>query len=175
MSNLAKKRLGLVKTRSGGTDTRVTTFQRHVAPCLLKRLTKAAGALLILAAGPTTPTFFTTGNAFALSASGATLAAASFSSYAVDSTGNLWAWGDNSRGELGNGTWNNHNATPQKVSGLSGVIAVAGGNASALALEVNGTVWEFGDISASNPTCSCDPKSRYGARFGWNHPNRPQR
>ncbi len=52
------------------------------------------------------------------------------------------AWGRNDVGQLGDGTTTNRN-TPVQVSGLSGVIQVAGGNHS-LALKSDGTVWAWG-------------------------------
>lgn len=62
---------------------------------------------------------------------------------AVESNGTLWAWGDNTYGELGNGT-TTPSYSPVRVSSLSGIIQVASGGYDALALGSNGTVYAWG-------------------------------
>src|SRR5260370_30463320 len=57
--------------------------------------------------------------------------------------GSVWGWGANDVGQLGDGT-NIDRYTPAAVSGLTGVIAIAGGNAHSLALESDGTVRAWG-------------------------------
>jgi len=67
-------------------------------------------------------------------------------SLAVDSVGNVWSWGDNSEGQLGQGNVDeNPVATPVKVKGLTNVISVSAGGAHALALKADGTVWAWGN------------------------------
>jgi len=80
---------------------------------------------------------------------------------AIVSGGAVLAWGDDSDGELGDGT-NNSTATPVAVSGLtSGVSAVAAGLGVSYAVLANGTVDAWGDDSAGelgdagNPPASC--------------------
>ncbi|MDR1767181.1 MAG: fibronectin type III domain-containing protein [Propionibacteriaceae bacterium] len=80
--------------------------------------------------------------------------------YAVKSDGTVWAWGDNSSGQLGDGEsshqscWEAGSAlvdcstTPVKVAGLSNVAAVAASTASAYAVKSDGTVWAWGDNSS---------------------------
>jgi alpha-tubulin suppressor-like RCC1 family protein len=58
-------------------------------------------------------------------------------------SGTPWAWGDNSYGQLGNGTTGNALA-PTQVIGLSAVASVAGGECHSLALKTDGTVWAWG-------------------------------
>ena len=53
-------------------------------------------------------------------------------------------WGDNSRGQLGTGDDSNRSA-PTAVRGLKGVIAIAAGAESSLALSSQGSVWAWGD------------------------------
>jgi alpha-tubulin suppressor-like RCC1 family protein len=74
-------------------------------------------------------------------------------SLALKDDGTVWAWGDNSFGQLGAGT-NANRSTPVPVqvedsndpSGfLSGVNAIAAGASHSLALKDDGTVWAWGD------------------------------
>src|SRR5919112_1171963 len=57
--------------------------------------------------------------------------------------GEVWAWGGNELGALGDGT-NTDSNTPVQVSGLSGVQAVAAGELHSLALKNDGSVWAWG-------------------------------
>ena len=54
-----------------------------------------------------------------------------------------YAWGDNTYGQLGDGTTTQRN-TPVLVTGLSGMTAIAGGFYHSLALKNDGTVWAWG-------------------------------
>jgi alpha-tubulin suppressor-like RCC1 family protein len=68
---------------------------------------------------------------------------------ALLSNGTVEAWGENTYGQLGNGTTTTSN-TAVMVSGLSGVTAVAAGSNFALALLSNGTVYSWGQGGAGN-------------------------
>lgn len=80
------------------------------------------------------------------------IAAGNGFSLALDSTGLVWGWGDNSSGEIGPGIATGTNL-PTLVQGISNVIAIAAGdnyNSSAggghsVALDANGQVWTWGD------------------------------
>jgi alpha-tubulin suppressor-like RCC1 family protein len=69
-------------------------------------------------------------------------------SLALKSDGTVWAWGYGEYGQLGDGnfytTGNRGVARPVQVSGLSGVVAIAGGARHSLALKYDGTVWAWG-------------------------------
>ena len=69
---------------------------------------------------------------------------------ALKADGTVWAWGSNGNGQLGDGTGRAGDGpitiarVPVRVSGLSGVIAVAAGGAHSLAVKADGTVWAWG-------------------------------
>jgi alpha-tubulin suppressor-like RCC1 family protein len=64
--------------------------------------------------------------------------------YAVTSGGAAWAWGTNGSGQLGTGASGSDVLVPSRITSLSNVAAVAGGNDGGYALESNGTVWSWG-------------------------------
>lgn len=68
--------------------------------------------------------------------------------FAVRHDGSVWAWGNNERGQLGNGWasagYGGGSAVPVPVLGLTGATAVAGSNYGAYALRGDGTVWAWG-------------------------------
>jgi len=69
--------------------------------------------------------------------------------YAVGPGGDVWAWGDNSYGQLGNGS-TTPSITPVLVPGLSGITQVAAGPYYALALGSDGSVWAWGDNASGS-------------------------
>jgi VCBS repeat-containing protein len=71
------------------------------------------------------------------------IAAGGSHSLALKSDGTLWAWGDNSKGQLGDGT-TTESHTPVQVSGLSSVLAIAGGGGHSLAIKSDGTAQAWG-------------------------------
>jgi alpha-tubulin suppressor-like RCC1 family protein len=76
------------------------------------------------------------------------IAAGSTHSLAMKSDGTLWAWGDNTYGQLGDGQirgadWPDR-STPVKVSGPAGVAAITGGYGVSLAVTADGSVWMWG-------------------------------
>lgn len=64
---------------------------------------------------------------------------------ALKSDGTVVAWGDNRRGQLGNGSTTNSIA-PVAVSNLNNVIAISANNKTSLALKSDGTVWTWGRV-----------------------------
>jgi alpha-tubulin suppressor-like RCC1 family protein len=64
-------------------------------------------------------------------------------SVALTTVGEVWAWGDNSHGALGDGTATTRR-TPMRVPGISGAVAVAAGNGFSLAVLADGTVKAWG-------------------------------
>ena len=77
-------------------------------------------------------------------AAAATAAVGAYHSLVIKTTdGSLWAWGYNGNGQLGDNTLNPH-TTPQPVSGLTNVVAVAAGVTHSLALKSDATLWAWG-------------------------------
>ena len=62
---------------------------------------------------------------------------------ALDSHGDVYAWGNNHRGQLGDGTTESRDA-PVQVSGLAGIVDVAAGTIHSLAAGADGTVYAWG-------------------------------
>jgi len=71
-------------------------------------------------------------------------------SIAVDSSGNVWTWGENQYGELGDGgAVGNLRSTPAQVvkcagGNLTNITFVQGGDQTAYALDATGKVWAWG-------------------------------
>jgi len=70
-----------------------------------------------------------------------------YNSIALRSDGTVWAWGRNSRGQLGDGTTIDR-LTPVQVSVLSWVTTIGVGNTHSVALKNDGTVWAWGTNEA---------------------------
>ncbi|MBV8465521.1 MAG: hypothetical protein JO218_06220, partial [Burkholderiales bacterium] len=64
-------------------------------------------------------------------------------SVALQTDGSVWAWGQNDYGQLGDGTYTGR-SVPEKVAGLSGVVAIAAGDAHSVAETSDGKVWAWG-------------------------------
>ncbi|MCL2648595.1 MAG: hypothetical protein FWD61_16590 [Phycisphaerales bacterium] len=74
------------------------------------------------------------------------VAAGGSSSFAIDTSGQLWAWGSNSSGQLGTGSSGNWRMTPQQVVfGVGDVKAVASGRNYCLAIQSDGQIWAWGN------------------------------
>ncbi|WP_306925291.1 S-layer homology domain-containing protein [Arthrobacter globiformis] len=71
------------------------------------------------------------------------LASGAATNYALDRNGNVWAWGNNGTGQIGDGTTQDR-LLPVKVPGVTSVTAIAAGYQSAYALKSDGTVWAWG-------------------------------
>jgi alpha-tubulin suppressor-like RCC1 family protein len=68
-----------------------------------------------------------------------------FHSLAIDKNGRLWAWGNNSNGQLGNNTSANSVCTPVSVLGaIKTFCHIAGGNSQSVAIDKNGQAWGWG-------------------------------
>ena len=76
-------------------------------------------------------------------ASAQQVVAGSYHTLALRQDGTVWAWGQNSYGQLGDGT-SMQRTNPVRVPGLSGVVALAAGQYHSLAVKSDGTVWAWG-------------------------------
>lgn len=79
------------------------------------------------------------------------ISAGSQHSLVLDSEGNVWSWGINQFGQVGDGT---ANVKPYrvKVKGLSDVKTIDAGDTSSVAVKNDGTVWVWGLISSGITT-----------------------
>ena len=73
----------------------------------------------------------------------AAIAAGGRHTVVLKNDGTVWAWGNNSDGQLGDGTAINRK-TPVQVSGLGGVTTAAAGSSYTVVLKNDGTVWAWG-------------------------------
>lgn len=69
------------------------------------------------------------------------------SAVALDSNGNVYAWGDGSYYDLGTGSKDNV-FNPVKVEGLPKIVQIAKGKNHTLALDENGNIWGWGNNSS---------------------------
>jgi alpha-tubulin suppressor-like RCC1 family protein len=76
-------------------------------------------------------------------ASIAAVAAGRYHSLALTTTGQVYAWGYNGSGQLGDNT-TTQRLVPTAVSSLTGVTAISAGGAHSLALKPTGVVWAWG-------------------------------
>ena len=77
------------------------------------------------------------------------VAAGARHSAALRSDGTVWAWGNNSTGQLGNNNTVNQ-STPVQTSHLSGALMVSAGNDFNVALRGDGTLWAWGVNTLGN-------------------------
>ncbi len=89
------------------------------------------------------------------------IAAGDSHSVALDGSGNVWTWGDNTWGQLGNGN-TTQVPTPKKLSTISNVVAVAAGYEHTLAVTADRTVWTwgynlYGELGRSDTNGGYDP------------------
>lgn len=72
------------------------------------------------------------------------IAGGSYHAIALDSSGNVWAWGDNEWGQTGSSDTQNWTYTPVQVPAFAYITAIAAGGPNSLALSTAKTVWSWG-------------------------------
>jgi alpha-tubulin suppressor-like RCC1 family protein len=65
-------------------------------------------------------------------------------SLALDASGNVWAWGNDAHGQLGQGTVLTA-TVPNVVPGLSNIVQVSVGAGTSMALDQSGSIWTWGN------------------------------
>jgi len=63
----------------------------------------------------------------------------------LDDAGNLWAWGDNDRGQVGNDDAGTDARAPVMITGPTGVTAIGTGGTTSFAIDADGDLWAWGD------------------------------
>ncbi len=74
------------------------------------------------------------------------IAAGKFFSLALEKDGGVLAWGDNQRGQLGDGTTDSKSSPVQVLAPGSAVVAIAAAGSGSLALKADGSLWQWGDL-----------------------------
>ncbi|HVJ49400.1 Ig-like domain-containing protein [Desulfitobacterium sp.] len=72
------------------------------------------------------------------------IAGGDVSTYALDNTGHVWAWGRGVYGELGIGTNSYSSKVPVRVTNLTNIVEIAGGSYKGYALDSFDQVWAWG-------------------------------
>jgi T5SS/PEP-CTERM-associated repeat protein len=73
------------------------------------------------------------------------VAAGYYHSLALKWDGTVWTWGNNFNGQLGDGYVYEYSTTPVQAVGLTNVVALAAGQYHSVALDMDGTVWTWGN------------------------------
>jgi alpha-tubulin suppressor-like RCC1 family protein len=90
---------------------------------------------------------------------------------AIKDDGTLWTWGDNTTGELGDGTTNNRSSPGTTVDAGTTWCNISGGCSSA-ALKTDGSLWTWGDntsgqLGTETTTSRSSPGSIVGGLTNW--------
>lgn len=82
----------------------------------------------------------------------------------LDADGSVWAFGSDSRGQLGDGRGGIYfnRSQPSKISGLAGVKQIAAGNSMSLFLQQDDTIWAVGQFNTEVDIFSVSPTQIQG-------------
>jgi alpha-tubulin suppressor-like RCC1 family protein len=125
--------------------TRVAAGERHSVVLLSDGTLKAAGYNGAGQVGNgTTASQWTTAVAVSTLTNVTAIAAGANHALALTSDGNLWAWGANADGQLGDGNAPTIRRAPAPIAGLSSIAHVGAGFNHSVAVTVNGVVFSWG-------------------------------
>ncbi|XXY17664.1 MopE-related protein [Sorangium sp. So ce216] len=110
------------------------------------------------------------------------ISAGGYHSLALDASGSVWAWGQNSYGQIGTGSASSMpQATPVQVPGLPPIKAISAGASHSMALDTSGVIWVWGassygqigngssGINQVTPTSVSLPGGAAAISAGWHH------
>jgi M6 family metalloprotease-like protein len=123
------------QTVSGSTDTTVSID--------ISSLSENTTYYYRIVAQNSAGTVYGTENNFMLITVTTKIAAGARHSLALKSNGTVWAWGNNSDGQLGDETTTNR-TIPVQASNLNAITVIDGGASHSIALRYDGTVWTWG-------------------------------
>ncbi len=129
---------GPFTTAPGTLSPGATVCVRHLTPLALGATTTTT-----LTVGGGSATFNSTTALSSPDTPPVTIAAGTSHTLVVTPTGEVWGWGDNTSGKLGNGN-TAASTIPVRAGALTNVISVAAGMSHSLALRADGTVWAWG-------------------------------
>ena len=69
---------------------------------------------------------------------------------AIDESGNLWAWGENSHGQLGDGTTKNK-YIPVQIKPATKFKTISAGFSHSMAIDEMGNLWAWGNDEYGKP------------------------
>ena len=86
--------------------------------------------------------------------------------------GNLWTWGRNLEGQLGNNTTTDRSTPVTTFAGGTNWKQVAGGRYNLLAIKTDGTLWGWGwnfngSLGINNTTYPCTPVTTFAGGTNW--------
>jgi alpha-tubulin suppressor-like RCC1 family protein len=93
------------------------------------------------------------------------------SSFAIKTNGTLWAWGNNSNGQLGLGNTTNR-SSPVQVGSLTNWSNIVASGSFVVAVKTDKTLWawgsgSYGRLGLGNTTSYSSPK-QIGSLTNWN-------
>src|SRR5262249_61873204 len=94
------------------------------------------------------------------------IAAGGDQSFALDSEGNVWAWGRNDFGQLGIGSDDPKRNTPVKLEHLPRITRIAAGAFHTLAIDSGGNLWGWGANDSGQPGKGAGRGGRLGPGGG---------
>ena len=110
------------------------------------------------------PYFFSFGNYKLLAEVNASIAIGSNHSVILKTDGSLWSVGNNSKGQLGDGTTNDQNFSIQIIS--ADVTNISSGNTHTLFIKSDNSLWGIGNNSGGNWEMAPPQTGTHQYRFG---------